>query len=140
LRVARRQVSEREYRRLLAIRTRLREFERWSADRAAASGLTARQHQLLLAIRGHHDSAGPTIGQVADYLMVQHNTAVELVTRAQQLGLVDRVPDPGDNRVVRLQLTADAERRLAELTETHIEELTRLAEMLDELTADLRRP
>jgi DNA-binding MarR family transcriptional regulator len=138
--VARRAISERDYRRLLAIRTRLREFERWSADRAAASGLTARHHQLLLAVRGHDEAAGPTIGQVAEYLVVQHNTAVELVTRAQQLGLVERVPDAGDNRVVRLRLTADAEHRLANLTETHIEELTRLAEMLDELTADLRRP
>jgi DNA-binding MarR family transcriptional regulator len=94
----------------------------------------------LLAVRGHDEAAGPTIGQVAEYLVVQHNTAVELVTRAQQLGLVERVPDAGDNRVVRLRLTADAEHRLANLTETHIEELTRLAEMLDELTADLRRP
>lgn len=137
--MARRRISESDYRRLLAIRTRLREFERWSADRAAAHGLTARQHQLLLAVRGHGDPAGPTIGDVAGYLLVQHNTAVELVDRAQQLGLVQRVPDVGDNRVVRLQLTQDADRRLAEISETNIEELTRLAEMLKDLTAELNR-
>lgn len=138
--MARRRITDRDYRRLLAIRTRLRQFERWSADRAAGLGLTARQHQLLLAVRGHEDPAGPTIGQVADYLMVQHNTAVELVSRAQQLGLVRRVGDAGDNRIVRLELTDDAEERLARLAETHIEELTRLAAMLEDLTSDLDRP
>jgi DNA-binding MarR family transcriptional regulator len=138
--VPRRRITDRDYRRLLTIRTRLRQFERWSADRAASLGLTARQHQLLLAIRGHDDPAGPTIGQVADYLMVQHNTAVELVSRAQQLGLVRRVGDAGDNRVVRLELTDNAEQRLAQLAQTHIEELTRLAAMLEDLTSDLDRP
>lgn len=138
--MAARRITDSDYRRLLAIRTRLREFERWSADRAAAHGLTARQHQLLLAIRGHEDPAGPTIGDVAGYLLVQHNTAVELVDRAQQLGLVRRVADSGDNRVVRLQITDNAERRLADISETHIEDLTRLAAMLRDLTAELNRP
>ena len=138
--MARRRITESDYRRLLAIRTRLREFERWSADRAAAHGLTDRQHQLLLAVRGHDDPAGPTIGDVAGYLLVQHNTAVELVDRAQQLGLVRRVADPDDNRVVRLHLTEDAERRLADVTATNIEDLTRLAGLLKDLTAELNRP
>ena len=138
--MARRRITESDYRRLLAIRTRLREFERWSADRAAAHGLTARQHQLLLAVRGHDDPAGPTIGDVAGYLLVQHNTAVELVDRAQQLGLVRRVADPDDNRVVRLRLTEDAARRLADVTATNIEDLTRLAGLLKDLTAELNRP
>jgi DNA-binding MarR family transcriptional regulator len=138
--VARRRITESDYRRLLAIRTRIRQFERWSADRATAYGLTARQHQLLLAVRGHDDPAGPTIGDVAGYLLVQHNTAVELVNRAQQLGLVQRVADTDDNRVVRLRLTEDAQRRLADISETNIEELTRLAAMLKDLTAELHRP
>ena len=138
--MARRRITESDYRRLLAIRTRLREFERWSADRAAAHGLTARQHQLLLAVRGHDGPAGPTIGDVAGYLLVRHNTAVELVDRAPQVGLGRRVADPADNRLVRLELTEDAERRLAEITATNIDDLTRLAGLLKDLTAELNRP
>ena len=58
------------YARLLALRTGLRHFERWSESQARAAGLTPAQHQLLLAIRGHGDPRGPTIGEVADYLLL----------------------------------------------------------------------
>ena len=64
------------YTRLLALRTGLRLFERWSESQARAAGLTPAQHQLLLAIRGHADPRGPTIGEVADYLLLHHNSAV----------------------------------------------------------------
>ena len=76
------------YARLLALRTGLRHFERWSENQARAAGLTPAQHQLLLAIRGHADPRGPTIGEVADYLLLIHNSAVGLVDRAVVAGLV----------------------------------------------------
>lgn len=132
-------VSERDYARLLAIRTRLRAFEHWSAQRAADSGLTASQHQLLLAVRGHGEDAGPTIGQVAEYLMIRHNTAVELVDRTQDLGLLERRRDPDDHRAVRLALTNLGHERLEALSEAHIEELARLRPMIEELLSELTR-
>ena len=131
-------VRDADYARLLAVRTRLREFEHWSAEQAAEQGLTASQHQLLLAIRGHADPAGPTIGEAAAYLMVRHHTAVELVDRAQELGLLERHRDGTDHRVVRLTLTRTGRNRLARLAAAHLEELARLAEMLDALAGDLR--
>lgn len=130
-------VSERDYARLLTIRTRLRAFERWSAQQAANSGLTATQHQLLLAVRGHQEEAGPTIGQVADYLMIRHNTAVELIDRTQDLGLLERRRDADDHRAVRLTLTPLGHERLEQLSEAHIEELARLRPMIDELLSEL---
>lgn len=133
----RRSLREQDYARLLAVRTRLREFEHWSGQRAAEHGLTSSQHQLLLAVRGHGDAVGPTIGEIAEYLMVRHNTAVELVTRTQELGLLDRVRDADDHRVVRLTLTARARRRLADLSQAHIEELARLTPMLESMISDL---
>lgn len=126
-------VTDADYTRLLRLRTRLRKFEHWSAAQAAAMGLTASQHQLLLAIRGHGGQDGPTIGDVADYLLVRHNTTVELVNRTQEIGLIDRHRDSADHRVVRLTLTDEGRKRLNALSADHIEELARLAEVVDEL-------
>ncbi len=119
-------LGDTEYLRLLEFRTGLRRFLRWSREQAAAVGLTPGQHQLLLAIRGHDDPREPTIGEVADYLLLRHHSAVELVDRAATAGLVKRAPDPDDRRVVRLKLTPLGSRRLERLTALHLEELGRL--------------
>jgi DNA-binding MarR family transcriptional regulator len=133
-------IEDRDYARLLAVRTRLRAFEQWSADRAAESGLTATQHQLLLAIRGHADVRGPTVGQAANYLFIRHNTAVELVNRTERAGLLARIQDPQDQRVVRLALTDEGRERLVRLTAAHIEELARLSPMIESLIKDINGP
>lgn len=133
-------LSDRDYARLLAIRTTLREFERWSADQAAAQGLTARQHQLLLAVRGDGQAAGPTVRDVSRYLLVQHNTAVELASRTEALGLIERVDDEHDHRSIRLRLTDAGRERLAALSATHIEELTQLRHMLNTMVDELQAP
>lgn len=134
-----RQVTDEDYARLLHIRTTLRAFEHWSAERAHEQGLSANQHQLLLAVRGHGDPAGPTVGEAADYLMIRHNTAVELADRCQQLGVLERVRDPGDHRMVRLVLTRAGRRRLDALAGAHIDELTALTPMIEELANELNR-
>lgn len=126
-------LEQRHYERLLDFRTGLRRFLRWSADQAATAGVTPAQHQLLLAIRGHPDPAGPTIGDVAGYLLVRHHSAVELVDRAEAAGLVERHQDIGDSRAVRLRLTVDGTDRLARLTALHLEELRRFAPKLEAL-------
>ena len=90
-----------DYEDLLALRTGLRRFVRWSEQQAEAAGLTPAQQQLLLAIRGHPDRRGPTVGEVADYLLLRHHSAVGLVDRAVAAKLVKRVRDPHDHRIVR---------------------------------------
>lgn len=132
-----RRVSDADYARLLALRTRLREFEHWSAQQASAHGLTASQHQLLLAVRGHLDPRGPTIGEVAEYLMIGPSTAVGLADRTENLGLLQRKRDPSDRRVVRLVLTRRGRSRVDELTDAHLEELARIRPMIDALTDEL---
>ena len=121
------QLEDRDYQRLLGLRTNLRQFLRWSEQQAEAVGLKATHHQLLLAIRGHDDPRGPTIGEVADYLMLRHHSAVELTQRVGTLGLIRRSNDPDDGRVVRLALTAEGSRVLERLSWLHVEELSRLA-------------
>lgn len=120
-------VPDSVYVRLLALRTGLRHFEAWSAQQARAAGLTPAQHQLLLAIRGHRGPDGPTIGEAADYLLLRHHSAVGLVDRAEEAGLVYRTRDEDDHRIVRLHLTDDGAARLEALSALHLEELDRLA-------------
>jgi DNA-binding MarR family transcriptional regulator len=115
---------------LLAFRIALRRFNRWSEGQARAVGLTHAQHQLLLAIKGHDDDRGPTIGDAAAYLFLRHHSTVELVNRAQAGGLVERSRDEADARVVRLRLTPLGEERIVQLTQLHVDELTQLAPML----------
>jgi DNA-binding MarR family transcriptional regulator len=131
------EVSDHDYARLLAVRTRLRRFEHWSAEQAATYGLTAQQHQLLLAVRGHDEPQGPTISQVADYLLIRHHTAVELVDRVASADLITRDRDAANHRIVRLQLTPKAQRTLEALSSVHLEELANLTEMLDAMLDDL---
>jgi len=116
-----------DYEDLLTLRTGLRRLLRWSEQQSEAAGLTPAQHQLLLAIRGHSDRRGPTVGEVADYLLLRHHSAVGLVDRADAAGLVTRVRDPGDHRIVRLRLTPAGTKRLEALSAQHLEELERLA-------------
>lgn len=123
------------YARLLNLRTGLRHFERWSEQQARAAGLTPAQHQLLLAIKGH--GSAPTVGEVADYLLLRHHSTVGLVDRAEAAGLVLRKRDDDDHRVVRLYLTDDGRERLEALSALHLEELDRLAMDLPAAWKDL---
>jgi DNA-binding MarR family transcriptional regulator len=116
--------SDQDYERLLAFRDRLRRFVHWSEQQAFDAGITPAQYQLLLAIRGHPDGP-PTIGDVAEHLLLRHHSVVGLVDRAAQAGLVERHVDAADHRVVRLALTPAGARRLARLAAAHIEELSR---------------
>jgi DNA-binding MarR family transcriptional regulator len=127
-------LADEEYTRLLAFRTGLRQFLRWSEDQAATVGLTPAQHQLLLAIRGHPDPRGPSVGELADYLCTRHHSAVQLIDRTEQLGLIARNrSDSDDRRIVRLTLTKTAQDKLTLLSTTHVEELRRLATLVNAL-------
>lgn len=130
-------VSELDYQRLLELRTGLRRFLKWSADRAKAAGLTPAQHQLLLAIRGHRGTVAPTISEIAEHLMLRHHSAVELIDRAERDGIVRRSADADDARTVHLEITAEGKSRLDELSEQHLMELKRLAPRMAPLWAGL---
>src|SRR5579864_5969012 len=86
-------LEQADFEHLLELRTGLRRFLRWSEEQARAAGLTAAKHQLLLAVKGHPDPAGPTVGDIADYLVLRHHSAVGLIDRAAEEGLVERSRD-----------------------------------------------
>ncbi|MGZ4213657.1 MAG: MarR family winged helix-turn-helix transcriptional regulator [Actinomycetota bacterium] len=132
-----RRLHDEDYRRLLDFRSGLRRFMHWSEEQAEATGITAAQHQLLLAVRGHRDPRGPTIGDLAEYLVSRHHSVVGLVDRAETAGLVVRAQDPDDHRVVRVELTDTGAQRLERLGALHLEELARMAPRMRELWSGL---
>lgn len=119
--------SDVDYGNLLAFRSGLRRFLRWSESAARDAGLNPAVHQLLLTVRGCGIPEGPRIGEVAQYLVVRHHTAVEVINRAEKDGLVRRVRDEHDSRAVRIQLTPEGLARLDDLTGQHLDELRRLS-------------
>ena len=123
-------VSEAEYRGLLEFRDQLRQFLHWSEQQAIDAGITPAQYQLLLAVRGHPGGA-PTVGEVADHLLLRHHSVVGLIDRAEAAALVERRPDRDDHRLVRLRLTATGARVLRRLAGLHLEELRRRPPTLD---------
>jgi DNA-binding MarR family transcriptional regulator len=127
------QPNQRDFERLLEFRVTLRRFQRWSEDQAQAAGLTAVQHQLLVAIKGHPGPNPPAMGDLAGYLMLRPHSTVELVDRAEAAGLVKRIPDRDDGRVVRVRLTEAGDNVVRQLTQAHLERLHELAAVLDDL-------
>ena len=113
---SKRKLTDADYERLAELRYGLRRFLHWSAEQAQRAGITPTQHQLLLAIRSSQDPRGATVGDVAEVLMIRHHSAVGLVDRAQEAGLITRERDPDTQSVVHLKLTdfgaADPERPL----------------------------
>ncbi len=130
-------VSTADYRRLLELRTGIRKFLKWSADRARESDLTPAQHQLLLAVKGHDEADGPTVSDVADYLQLRHHSTVELIDRAETAGLVERATDSDDARLVRLHLTEEGRMKVDSLASQHLRELERLGVHMSRLWAGL---
>jgi DNA-binding MarR family transcriptional regulator len=129
-------LSDRQFKELLGFRVSLRRFLNWSEQAAAEAGLTAAQHQLLIAVRGHPDPLGPTITDLAGYLFVRHHSAVGLVDRVEAMGLVGRHRDPNDQRTVRVRLTSAGRERVEALGRSHLSELRRVAPALRTLLSD----
>ena len=72
----------------------------------------------------------PSVGEVAEHLLVRHHSAVELINRLVRMELVERFRDPADRRRVRVTLTPLAEEKLAALASTHLDELRAIRPLL----------
>jgi DNA-binding MarR family transcriptional regulator len=135
-----RQLAKTDYERLAEFRYLLRRFLQFSERAAQEAGLTAQQHQALLAIKGFDGRAQVTIGELADRLGVRHHSAVGLIDRLASKGLVERHTGTDDRRQVLVSLTPKVEDLLATLTAVHRDELEQLAPLLYDLLAHFRAP
>lgn len=112
-----------EYASLARFRFILRRFLAFSAAEARAAGLEPRQHQLLLSLGALSPKVRPTIGALADQLMIRHHSAVELVSRMEKQGLVRRERDDDDRRVVLVRMERRGRHLLRRLSQAHRHEL-----------------
>jgi DNA-binding MarR family transcriptional regulator len=133
---ARGRLNRTDYERLAEFRYLLRQFLIFSEQAAERAGLTAQQHQALLAIKGFGAAQPLTVGELAGRLGIKPHSAVGLVDRLLAKSLVRRQAGAHDRRQVMLALTAQAERLLARLSAAHRAELERLAPLLRTLLAD----
>ncbi|MBR1180007.1 MarR family transcriptional regulator [Bradyrhizobium sp. KB893862 SZCCT0404] len=126
-------MREADYTALAQFRYQLRTFLAFSEAAAQKAGLTAQQHQALLAIKGLADPEGASVGDIARFLLIRHHTAVELVDRMAKLKLIGRQADPEDARRVLVKLTAKGEQKLRSLSRIHLDELSVAAPALGKI-------
>src|SRR5262245_28917872 len=107
-----RDLSRTDYERLAEFRYLLRRFLLFSEQAAELAGLTAQQHQALLAIKGFAGGAQISIGELAERLGIRHHSAVGLIDRLASKSLVNRRSGADDRRQVLISLTDDAEAML----------------------------
>ncbi len=108
-----------------------------ATQQAKRAGITPTQHQLLLAIRSSRDPRGPTVSEIADGLIIRHHSAVGLIDRAQEAGLITRERDPDQHSLVHLKLSEFGARTLSALSEVHLRELAQLAPTMQALFGEL---
>lgn len=116
-------IDDAEYRSLAAFRYEIRKFLAFSEQAARAAGIEPQQHQLLLALRGLPLGARPTIGTLAERLAIRHHTAVALVDKLEDRGLLRRERAATDRREVLLTLTPEGQELLRELSALHRQQL-----------------
>lgn len=116
-------LSREQYAAIAAFRYQLRRFLAFSEAAAQQAGLPQQQHQAMLVIAGHLGPEAPTVGILADRLLIAPHTAAELVSRMVEASLLTKTRSAHDGRRMELALTLQAESVLAELTAAHLEEL-----------------
>ena len=129
-----------DYAHLAAFRQALRGFLRFSEDAAAVAGLTAQHYQAMLILRGCPDNRRVTINDLAQQLLIKHNSAVGLVDRLVREKLVVREPSSTDRRKVELRLTGRGRQVLAKLAAMHRGELRRIGPVMKRFFAELSKP
>jgi DNA-binding MarR family transcriptional regulator len=116
-------ITKRQYESLANFRYELRRYLRYSEEITRKQGITPLQYQLLLHVKGFPGRDFATVGELAERLQAHHHGVVALVTRSEQVGLVERRVSDEDRRVVFVHLTAKGDRMLERLAELHRREL-----------------
>ena len=119
-------LSTSEYAMLASFRYKLRQFLSFSEKAADGVGLTQQQYQALLAVRAHPGPGVITISDLAMQMLIKHHSAVGMVNRLEELGMVRREPASDDRRKVGIRLTPDGERVFERLASIHRGELRRI--------------
>jgi len=113
-----------DYQALAEFRFQLRKFFHFSEQAAKKACLEPRQYQLMLAVKGLPKDRRPRIRDLAELLMVEHHSMVELVDRMESAGYLHRSRGDQDRREVLVSLTPKGKRMLRDLALSHHTELS----------------
>ena len=119
-------------------RASLRRFLRRTEKIARNSGLTPQRYLLLLMVRGAPDGSGrSTVTELAERMQLAQSTVTELVSRAEEAGLIEREQSQTDARVAHLRLSEEGERKLAAAFTTLSSERTSLRDAFAHLDTEV---
>lgn len=132
-------MTKKDYETLAAFRYELRKFLNFSERAAEAHGLAVQQYLALLAIEGFPERNFVSVGELAERLKIAPHSAVGLVDRLEEAGLVKRQAAIDDKRRVTVRLTRRGRAKLEKLATVHHNELQTagplLAGLLRQVTA-----
>jgi len=131
------ELTTRDYAELASFRHALRGFLRFSEWAAEHEGLTSQHYQAMLILRGWPEGRSPSINDLAQQLLIKHNSAVGLVDRLASNGFVVRAPSAVDRRKVELRLSPRGRRVLARLAAMHRRELERIGPVMKRFFSEL---
>jgi DNA-binding MarR family transcriptional regulator len=129
-------LSDRDYRILASVRAELRSFAHFTEEATSQVGLTAQQHQILLALRAAEDGA-LTVGELAETMFLKPHSVSGMADRLEAAGLLERVRGDQDRRRITLRPTPAARDLLASLGQAHRSELKRIRPLLISLLSQL---
>ena len=114
-----------------------RALRREISERIQPSGLTVPQYTTLSVLRSR---SGLSNAQLARRSYITPQTMSEVIVALEEKGLVERAPDPGHRRILRIKVTPKG-RRVMTRCDTAVEELEEqmLADIPDADRADLLR-
>ncbi|EJC70721.1 transcriptional regulator [Rhizobium leguminosarum bv. viciae WSM1455] len=126
------------YEGLAGFRLAMRRFLSFSEAALAEAGVTSQQYQALLVVR---TAPGWQIRlrDLAEQMLMQHNSAVQLVDRMCLAGLAERIPAEDDKRSVLIGLTTMGELTLESLAKIHVEAMLAHEPLLAESLSRLRQ-
>jgi DNA-binding MarR family transcriptional regulator len=136
---ARQDISIEQYRDLAEFRRQIRQFLHFSELTARDYGVEPQQHQLLLLVHGLPETVKPTIREIASRLFIQHHSAVELIDRLEDAGMIARRTGAEDRREVWVRLTPQGRAMLRKLAIAHREELHRTGPELARILQSILR-
>jgi DNA-binding MarR family transcriptional regulator len=126
-----------EFAQVADFRAALRAFLRKAERNARMSGLTPQRYLLLLMIKGSPNGRETsTVTELAERLQLAQSTVTELVSRAEEIGLIEREQSDSDGRVTNLRLTDEGERRLMKAFTTNEQERQELRAAISHLDGD----
>ncbi len=119
-------LTKNQFEALSEFRYQLKRFLHFSEAAAKEQGITPLQYLLLLHIQGYPGRNWATVGELAERLQMNHNATVALLTRCEELDLVERRKNEKDRRKVEIHLTAKGDSYLQKLAQQHKTELQSL--------------